>query len=257
MKKDVMNEKNLFTDKDFLQEWDRVSLWSFGKWSWNLVWHEWYAWKFFVIYLIIFWIALVAWILDSLLSNLAWLDPEYSLNVFSDIVSILFSIWLLWFSFNVAKWLVQKVKDVFNEITWDRFWKILCITIVIWFVVWLTAIPLIISLLQESWVIVPLFILWIILVLFWTFLVIRLKFAQYVVIDKWFWPKEALIYSRNITKWHFWEVILFDLYFVAINILWMLCLLVGLIWTTSMISLATAKYYHVLSEIYENWLKWK
>jgi hypothetical protein len=257
MKNDAVNEKKLFTDKDFLQEWDRVSLWAFSKWSWNLVWHEWYAWKFFVIYLIIFWVSIIAWILDSILTAISWMSSDASVNIFSEIVSILFSIWVLWFSFNIAKWLIQKVKDVFHEITFERFWKILFITIVIWIIIWLCSIPLIISLLQESWVIVVLLILWIILILFWTFLVIRLKFAQYAVIDKWFGPKEALIYSRNITKWHFWEIILFDLYFVAINILGMLCLLIGLIWTTAMISLATSKYYLILSELYENWLKWK
>lgn len=252
--KTSLEGKNVsFKDSDFVQEWDRVSLSTYSKWSWDLVWHKWYAWKYFVIFLIMVWIGIVTGILDRWLSSIAWLNSEDSLSIFSDIVSFVLAVWLLWFSINVAKWLEQKVWDFFREITWERIWKIICVSIAIGFIVILCCIPFIISVIPESGVNVALLILWIILLLFGMFVGIRLNFAQYAVVDKWYGPRDALVYSRNITKWHFWEIVLFDLYFAAINILWMLCILVGLIWTVPMTYTSMAKYYHILSELYENW----
>lgn len=250
-----LEEKKVsFKDSDFVENWNRANLGTFGNRSWNLVWHEWYAWKYFVIFLIIIWISLVAGILDWILTSISWVDPEYSISIFSDIAGIVLAVWLLCFSINIAKWLTQKVWDLFRGITWERIWKIFCVTIIIWIIICLCCILFILSFVRESWVNIVLLILWIISIAFWIFIGTRFNFAQYAVIDKWYWPKEALIYSRNITKWHFWEIVLFYLYFSAINILWMLCLLVWLVWTVSMTYLATAKYYEILSKLYENWL---
>lgn len=256
-KETSMEQKNLsFKDSDFVQDWDCASLGTYSKWAWDLVWHKWYAGKYFVIFLIMFWIGIVTGVFDWIISAIIWMESE-PMSILSDIAGVIFAVWLLWFSVNVAKWFVQKVWDFFRAITWERIWKIVCVSIIIGIVVMLCSIVLIMSIIPESWVNVVLLILWIILALFWIFLGIRLNFAQYAVVDKWFWPKKALIYSRNITKWHFWEIILFDLFFAAINILWMLCLLVWLIWTVSMTYIATAKYYLILSGLYENWLEKK
>jgi len=246
-----------FKDSDFVQEGDRACLGTYSSWSWDLVWRKWYAWKYFVIFLIMFWIGIVTGLLDWVISSILG-ESEISFSLFSDIAGFVFAIWLLWFSINVAKWLVQKVWNFFREITWDRIWKIFCVSIVIWIIVILCCIPFIMSVIPESWINnLVLLILWVILILFAMFMGIKLNFAQYAVVDKWYGPKEALFYSRNITKWHFWEIVLFDCYFLAINILWMLCLLVGLIWTVPMTYTATAKYYLMLSELYENWLEKK
>lgn len=255
-KTSLEEKKSIFKNSDFVQEWDRACLSTYGKWSWDLVWHKKYAWKYFVIFLIIFWISIVAWLLDRWLSSIIWMDPENSLSIFSDIAGFVFAVWLLWFSINLAKWFDQIVKDFFHEITWDSIWKIFCVSIIIWVVVMLCCVPFIISVISaESWLNIVLLILWIILLLFAMFVGIRLNFAQYAVVDRWYGPKKALVYSRNITKWHFWEIVLFDLYFVAINMLWMLCVLVGLVWTVPMTYLAMAKYYGILSELYENWFQ--
>lgn len=253
MTENTEKETTSFVDKDFVQNWDRANIGTFGKWAWDLVWHKWYAGKYFVIFLIMFWIGIVTGVFDWIISAIIWMESE-PITILSDIACVIFAVWLLWFSVNVAKWFVQKVWDFFRAITWERIWKIVCVSIIIGIVVMLCCIVLIMSIIPESWVNVVLLILWIILALFWIFIGIRLNFAQYAVVDKWFWPIEALKYSRNITEWHFWEIVLFDLYFFAINLLWMLCLLIWLIWTVPMTYVATSKYYLILSEIYDNWL---
>jgi hypothetical protein len=257
-KKSLEEKNQSFKDSDFVQDWDRANLSTYSSWSWDLVWHKWYAWKYFVIFLIILWISIVAGLLDWLLSYAFWLDSDHSFSLFSDIAGVVLSVWLLWVSINIAKWLVQKIWDFFREITWNRIWKVFCVSIVIWIIMVFCSAIFIASLISsESWVNIPLLVLWIILLACWIFVGLRLNFAQYAVVDKWYWPKEALVYSRNITKWHFWEIVLFSLYFVAINLLWMLCVLVGLVWTVPMTYLATSKYYRMLSEIYDNWSKKK
>ena len=242
----------LVQDEVLMKNGNSISLGAFTDWSWNLVRRKGYAWKFFIIYLIMFWIGFVMSFLDSCLTVMCWLnDSGVSLSIFSDIADIVLAAWLLWFSINVAKWLVQEVKDFFHEITRDRSWKILCISIIMWVIIVLCCIPLIISATLKFEVNVILIIIWIILLLFWIFVGVRLKFAQYVVVDKWYWPREALIYSRNITKWRFWEIVWFDCYYVLINLLWMLCLLVWLIRTSAMTYISVARYYRLISNIYD------
>lgn len=255
----VEEQVELIQDEAFIKNGNHISLKAFRNWSWNLVRRKKYAWKYFLIYLIIFWISLVMNFLDSWLTTISWSnDSGISFTMFSDIADIVFAIGLLWFSINVAKWLEQKVKDFFHEITWDRFWKILCISIIIWVIVILCYIPFIIYAMWGFKLNVIFLIIWIILILLWIFVGIRLQFAQYTVVDKWYWPREALIYSRNITKWRFREIIWFDCYFVLINLLWMLCLFIWLIRTSAMTSLSIARYYRLISNMYDkNYKFWQ
>lgn len=231
--KTSLEGKNVsFKDSDFVQEWDRVSLSTYSKWSWDLVWRKWYAWKYFVIFLIAFVGCILTIIIDMLINAAMWIEWEDMITPFTSILLFLFKIGVLGFSLHIAKWIMQRIGDFFHEITWNRIWKIFLWNIVMKLIV----------------------ILWLFLLIIpWIFFAVRLNFLMYAVVDKWYWPIDALVYSRNITKWHFWEIVLFDFYFFAINILWMLCIIVGLIWTIPMTSIATAKYYHILSELYKNW----
>lgn len=206
----------------------------FRKWSWNLARKQWYALKYLVIWLISWAIWLVAGFLDMWLSSLLWMDEEESISLFQGIASFILWIWLLWFSLNIARWLFQKVDNFFREITWDRIrkvgiWNLLYGFIVIW----------------------GLFLLIIPWIIFWT----RFSFMIYAIIDKWLWPIEALKYSWRMTKWYFWEIVWFWIYFGLINFLWVLCAIIGVIWTSAMTNMAIARYYRLLSNLYEktNW----
>lgn len=221
-------------DEALLKDWNRAYLSAFKDRSWDLVWNNKYGWKFFVIYLIMWWIGIIMSFLDYWLTSLLWMDPEYSLSIFSDLADVVLWIWLLWFSFNIAKWLFQKVDDFFHEITWDRFWKYL-----VWGILYGLAV---------LWWCILLFVPWIIFA-------IRFKFFTFAIIDKWLWPVDALKYSWRMTKWRAGEVLWFDCYFILWNLVWMLCLLVGLIWTSAMTNIATARYYRLLSSLYDKDLK--
>lgn len=224
----------IIQDEALLKDWDRAYFKVFKNWSWNLVWNNKYGWKFFVISLITWAIGMLAWFFDAWLSSLLWLEEGVSLSIFRSIVNVVLWVWLVWFSFNIAKWLFQKVDDFFHEITWDRIWKICVSSLVFWLIVF-------------GWLIL--------LVIPWIIFSVRFQFFGYAIVDKWLSPIDALKYSWRITKWRFWEIIWFDFYFVLINLLWMLCLLVGLIWTSAMTNISTARYYRLISNMYEKNLK--
>ncbi len=231
----VGQQKDTFQDSDFIKNWDRAYLRVFKKWSWDLAWNQRYAWKFFLIFLIIFAIHFVASIFDAIFSTAIWLEENVSLTLFGGIADLVTGVWLLGFGLNIAKWLVQEVNNFFREITWDRVWK----TFLAWLLFWLIVI------------------LWFVcLIIPWLIFSVRFQFFNYAIVDKWMWPIDALKYSWNITKWRFWEIIWFDLYFGLINILWILCLIIGLIWTIPMTQMAMARYYRLISDIYEKNNKW-
>jgi len=235
-------------DIDLTKNWDRVYLRTLKNWAWNLTWREKYAGKFFVIYLIMLWIGIVMWIIDFLLSYFLWFNlwDWEPLGLFVNVADLILGIWMLWFSLNIANWLYQKVDDFFGEITWRRIWKLLLWTLLIYLVV--TVCLLLLSAFWSFWIIAFWITFWI-LIIFSIFVVIRFKFFVYAIIDKWYWPIKALKYSWEITKWHFWEIIWVDLYILLINILWLLCLVVGLIWTSAMSNIILARYYRLLSNM--------
>jgi len=222
-------------DEALLKDWDRAYFKALKKWSWNLVWNNKYGWRFFVIYLIMGWIGLVMSLLDLWLNYSLWIQEDwYSLNLFSSIADIILTVWLFWFAVNIAKWLFQKVGDFFHAITWDRIWK---------YFVWGLLYGLIVCC------------GFVLLIIPWIIFSTRFSLFTYAVIDKWYWPIDALKYSWRITKWRFWEIIWLWVYFWLINILWLLCLVVGLIWTSAMTTIASARYYRLLSNLYEKNLK--
>lgn len=230
----INSSAEAISDKELLLNW-RACYSAFKNWSWNLARRQWYMWKYFVIWLITWAFSMIASFFDSWLSALIWMQEWTSLNIFNNIVSIILWVWLLWFSFNIAKWLAQKVDNLFHEITWDRIWKSF---------VW----SLLFALIMLGGLLL--------LVIPWIIFSTRFSFFAYAIVDKWYWPVDALKYSWRITKWHFWEIVWFWLYFCLINMLWLLCLIIGILWTSAMTNMAMARYYRLLSNIYDNanWL---
>lgn len=79
----------------------------------------------------------------------------------------------------------------------------------------------------------------------------RLCFTPFAVVDKGL-GFDAIKYSWKITKGHFWDIIVFGLYFFFWNIVGLLCLGIGVIWTSTMSQIAFTKFYYELSEAYDN-----
>ncbi len=72
-------------------------------------------------------------------------------------------------------------------------------------------------------------------------------FATYIVIDRGLGPVEALQESRRITNGHKWQLFLFLICSALINVLGALCLLVGLLVTVPVTTLAFVHAYRTLS----------
>ncbi len=100
------------------------------------------------------------------------------------------------------------------------------------------------------------YVLYILMVVGWSILfivpgiyrAIRFSFYPYLIIEKWYNPIKALKESRKITKGKFRDIFSYTLLFGFVNLLWALCLLVGLLWTVPMTKIAQAKMYKELSE---------
>ena len=201
--------------------------------GWKISWTYQKGPYYLLIWLLICWIFLLIWLLDGIISIALWVDSLVP-SLVTNILSIIFSIWVLAYTFDLLNWIDAKIKNFWKWMTRNRIrsgvlWSILtCIFIWIWFI--LLIIP---------WIIVS----------------VRLLFVLYAIVDKWLDPIEAIQYSWNITKWHFREIIWFELYFLFYNLIGILCLWIWLIRTWAMTQLATARYYKTLSELYDNSIK--
>ena len=79
-------------------------------------------------------------------------------------------------------------------------------------------------------------------------LAIRFSFVNQAIADKNLGIIEALKYSWKITDNHFWDIVVFHIYFLLWNILGFMCLIVGVIWTSTMRQIAFSKLYLQLWE---------
>ncbi len=76
---------------------------------------------------------------------------------------------------------------------------------------------------------------------------LMLMFVAYIVIDRELGPVEAIGESRRITRGHKWKLLGFALALAGINILGFLCLIVGLLVSIPVSSLAMVHAYRALS----------
>lgn len=81
---------------------------------------------------------------------------------------------------------------------------------------------------------------------------VRFSFVNQAIADKDISVIEGFKSSWRITKGHFWKLIGFHLYFLIWNILGVLCLIIGVVWTSTMQNIAFSKLYLELSENEKN-----
>ncbi|MEI6316451.1 MAG: DUF975 family protein [bacterium] len=77
---------------------------------------------------------------------------------------------------------------------------------------------------------------------------IRLAFVKFIMVEKEMKPMEALRESKRITKGYRWKLFWFFLVVLFINILGLICLFVGLLYTAPLTALATVIVYKKLSD---------
>ena len=76
---------------------------------------------------------------------------------------------------------------------------------------------------------------------------VRLAFAKYIAIENEMKPMQALRESKRITKGYRWKLFWFFLAILFVNILGLVCLLVGVFYTAPLTALATVIVYKKLS----------
>ena len=75
---------------------------------------------------------------------------------------------------------------------------------------------------------------------------VRLQYVSYLIVDKDLGPVEAIKASWNITRGNTWNLFFFGILIGLINILGLLCLVVGLFITVPLSALASAFVYRKL-----------
>lgn len=220
--------------------------------AWNLVRTEKKAWKFFVIWLIIFAIWLCCWFFDSFITLAIWIEnTEFSL--ISSLASMILTIGLIGFVLKMVKENDAKIENFWKSITRDRIWKTLVWTLLIWIIY--IILLLLIAIWAKTWNSTIQLILITIAMIIICFVAIRISFMQYIIVDKWYWPIESIKYSWNITKWHFRKILLIWFVIIFWNLIWLVCLVIWLIWTIPMTQLMMWKYYKLLETEYEKNIK--
>ena len=220
--------------------------------AWNLVRTEKKAWKFFVIWLIIFAIWLCCWFFDSFITLAIWIEnTEFSL--ISSLASMILTIGLIGFVLKIVKENDAKIENFWKSITRDRIWKTLVWTLLIWIIY---AAPIILFVLcSKIWNSTIQTILLILVMIILCYITIKVSFTQYIIVDKWLMPMESIKLSWKITKWHFWEIVGLGIVILFWNLIWLLCLAIGLIWTIPMTQLMMWKYYRSIVSQYEKDIK--
>lgn len=91
------------------------------------------------------------------------------------------------------------------------------------------------------------FALVLIVVVLGIFLSLRLSFALYTVLDRGTFGFAPIKESWNMTKGHFWKLFLFFLAIIGVNIVGLICLVVGLLVTIPLSTVAFVRVYRALS----------
>lgn len=154
---------------------------------------------------------------DPMISSIGWMVSLF--------VSIFFTLGVTNVSLIAVSWHKLRYVDLFNKI---KYFLHFLVSYVIYIIIVVCGFVLFI---------VP-----------WIYRATRFSFYQYLIIDKNYGPIKALKESRAITKWKFRDVFAYNMILWFINLLGMLCAVVGLLWTVPMTMIAKAKMYKELSK---------
>lgn len=92
-----------------------------------------------------------------------------------------------------------------------------------------------------------LYILWFVLFIIpWIYLQIRLKFRLLFVVDKWYTVREGLNATRKLTSGHVREIFILHIYQLLLLLLWFLLFFVWLFATAPMVHISTVSFYKKL-----------
>lgn len=180
--------------------------------------------RFFVVtLLIVFGISFLFSSLDSSFPEDATM-PKFITGILSWVISSITSIGLIRIALNFVEKKESKYMDLFTH--YDRTVNYMATSIL------------------YGLIIVAGLILLIIPAIYWG---VRFQFFSYLVTEKNLGPIQALKGSWNMTADHTWQLFVFGLIVMGINILGMLALFIGMLWTIPTTQLATAYIYKNLS----------
>ncbi len=179
---------------------------------------------FLVVLLIVFGISFLFSTLDSSFSEEAVM-PRFITGILSWVVSSITSIGLIKISLNFVEKKESKYTDLFTY--YDRTVNYMAGSIL------------------YGLIIVAGLILLVVPAIYWG---VRLQFYSYLVTEKNLGPIQALKGSWNMTADHTWQLFVYGLIVMGINILGMLALFIGMFWTIPTTQIATAYIYKNLSK---------
>lgn len=160
------------------------------------------------------------------LRGLSFDEISFYLDFPMHILSVIFFAMILSINLAWARGEDHGFKDFWTSPDWTKVGKLILSGIIIWICVLFGLILLIIP---------------------GIYFALRFSFYAYAIMDKDLGPIDALSYSWKITKGHAWDLFVFNLYFGLWNMVGFFCLGIGLAWTLTMQSIASAKLYLELS----------
>lgn len=213
--------------------------------------------NFWLIFLFIVTIFVIQWLFALILSMLwvwysnqeLWLVSNIIVNVISLIIWIAINIWRKNISLEISQNWHTKYNQFFKKIL-PLFLKFLW-AMLLYFVAMIILFILPILLFIVSKWFTPFLILAVLLSIVWVLLfiifAIRVQFFSYLIIDKNYWPYKAIKQSREITKWHFRELLWFCMSKFVILMLWAVALWIWLLRAIPTNQIATADFYKKIS----------
>ncbi len=181
-------------------------------------------------YLLWFWIyillTIVSWIFDTETNILGSHNLSIVITTLLQVLWIWIGLWLTKISLDIVYKRQYKIKNLF-----------------VWFIpflkfIWAYILTLLIVIVGYILLIIPGIIRW-----------VRLNFVAHLVLEKNLSPLKAIKASWKMTKGLVGNILWLNIVAWLINILWLLCLVVWLIWTIPVVIIANAYLYKKISEI--------
>lgn len=180
-------------------------------------------------FLLGFGIVIVLQVIESIINP----QNDQTQSVTSTIVSIVMSILNLWIMFGLAK--------IALDIVYGRAYKIMSL-----FVGFKKTMTYVVAYIINMIVVIIWFLLFVFPGIIRSF---RLSMTQYLILEKGYNPFKAIKMSWKMTKGFVGDIFAINLIGGLINMLWVLALLIGLIWTLPILMIANAYIYKKIAEI--------